>query len=94
MSIFNEKLTEALFTGEYICKECGQRMEFEDEWRSGLVCVHCGYSVELDDYGKDDADEAILETSSDEEVPDEPECCRACGGPYPDCTTSCKIFDE
>ena len=23
-----------------------------------------------------------------------PEGCAACGGPYPDCTTSCKIFDD
>lgn len=23
-----------------------------------------------------------------------PECCRACGGNYPDCTDSCKIFDD
>jgi hypothetical protein len=23
-----------------------------------------------------------------------PACCIACGGPYPDCLTSCKIFDD
>ena len=24
----------------------------------------------------------------------EPDCCKACGGPYPDCLSSCKIFDN
>lgn len=23
-----------------------------------------------------------------------PECCASCGGPYPNCMTSCKIFDD
>ena len=23
-----------------------------------------------------------------------PQCCVACGGPFPQCTTSCKIFDH
>lgn len=31
MGFFNDKLREALFTGEYICPECGGRMYFEDE---------------------------------------------------------------
>lgn len=25
---------------------------------------------------------------------DMPSCCRACGGPYPDCMDSCKIFED
>lgn len=25
---------------------------------------------------------------------DMPEGCKACGGPYPDCTSSCKMFDD
>lgn len=23
-----------------------------------------------------------------------PKVCRSCGGPYPDCTSSCKMFDD
>lgn len=23
-----------------------------------------------------------------------PQCCAACGGPYPDCMTACSIFDD
>lgn len=26
-------------------------MEFEDEWEDTLVCLHCGHSVDLDEYG-------------------------------------------
>lgn len=51
MSIFNEEQIKAMFSREYICHECGNLMEFEDEWEDILVCPHCGHSVELDDYG-------------------------------------------
>lgn len=50
----NDKLKEALFTGNYPCPECGRQMVFEDEeWRDSLVCEHCGYSCSLDDFGRD-----------------------------------------
>lgn len=54
MSIFNDKLAEALFTHNYICSECGAKMHFEDEMEDILVCDKCGHSVELDDYGSED----------------------------------------
>lgn len=31
MSIFNKKQIEAMFNRKYICHECGELMEFEDE---------------------------------------------------------------
>lgn len=37
MSMFNEKRIEAMFGGDYICSECGGKMEFEDEWEDTLV---------------------------------------------------------
>ena len=47
MSIFNDELINSMKTGEYICHECGNLMEFEDEkWRDTLVCPHCGHSVD------------------------------------------------
>lgn len=50
----NDKLREALKTGNYPCMECGKPMVFEDEkWRDSLVCENCGYSCKLDDYGID-----------------------------------------
>ena len=34
MSIFNEELISSMKSGKYICHECGNLMEFEDEkWR-------------------------------------------------------------
>lgn len=52
MGFFNDKLKEALFTGDYICPRCGGKMEFEDEkWRDTLVCPSCGNSMDLDEYG-------------------------------------------
>lgn len=52
MSIFNEELINSMKTGKYICHECGNLMEFEDEkWRDTLVCPNCGHSVDLDHYG-------------------------------------------
>ena len=57
MSIFNEKQMKAMFSREYICRECGNLMEFEDEWEDTLICPHCGHSVELDRYGCEDDEE-------------------------------------
>lgn len=54
MSLFNDKLVEALFTGNYVCSQCGSKMEFEDERRDTLVCNKCGHSVDLDLYGSED----------------------------------------
>lgn len=52
MSFFNDAMVDALLSGEYICSECGAKMEFEDEkWRDILVCPKCGHSVDLDRYG-------------------------------------------
>lgn len=42
---------------------------------------------------RDEEDEYPLPDDYESEE-DIPECCIACGGPYPQCTTSCKIFDD
>ena len=57
MSIFNEKQTKAMLNNEYVCSQCGEKMEFEDEWEDILVCPHCGHSVDLDRYGCEDDEE-------------------------------------
>lgn len=52
MGFFNDKLRKALFTGSYICSECSGRMIFENKkWRDTLVCLSCGNSMDLDEYG-------------------------------------------
>lgn len=68
MGILNEKLVEALFSGEYICSECGALMFFEDEeWRDTLICPKCGHSVDLEHYGfeNDEAYEAVYPTKEE-----------------------------
>ena len=57
MSIFNEKQIEAMFSGEYICRECGAKMEFEDDWCAVLICPECGYEVDIDYYGFESEEE-------------------------------------
>ena len=74
MSVFSDKLLEGLFGGNYICDECGSKMEFEDSMEDTLVCPKCGYSTDLDEYGRDEDDgdygEEVIypeQTWSDEE---------------------------
>lgn len=58
MSIFNEAMIEALLSGRYICSQCGNRMQFEDELNEDiLICPICGHSVDLDRYGCEDDEE-------------------------------------
>ena len=58
-------------------------------------CFHCGYTIE-----EDIVDSVLDQDSEYDDIyddPDEseiPECCKACGGPWPKCQTSCKIFDD
>lgn len=74
----------------YICKECGAVMYMADD--EVAVCPKCGYSMDIEDYSTDNDYEEYY--SPMDSILEEPECCKACGGPYPSCTTSCKIFDE
>lgn len=48
-------------------------------------CPHCGYTMDDDNFTD------IYSVGYDEDMP---ECCAACGGPYPDCMDSCSIFDD
>lgn len=34
MSIFNEEQIKAMFSREYICRECGNLMKFEEEYEN------------------------------------------------------------
>ena len=57
MSFFNDAQKDALLTGRYICSKCGARMQFEDEWEDILVCLECGHSVGVEQYGMEDDEE-------------------------------------
>lgn len=76
----------------YICPECGAKMEKADE--EVVVCPSCQYWIEIKDYGHEHDYDDYYESISNNTDDDEPDCCKACGGPYPSCMTSCKIFDD
>ena len=62
------------------CPQCGETMGYSYN-RSEFKCLSCGYIMDEDDWERDD----------DEEIP---WGCQQCGGPYPQCTISCKLFDD
>lgn len=75
---------------KYKCIECGNSMVKADE--EVLVCPSCQHSVDIEDYGyENEYDDYYSSIAGD--LDDAPEGCMACGGPYPQCTTSCKLFD-
>ncbi|MCF8018143.1 MAG: hypothetical protein K9L62_01970 [Vallitaleaceae bacterium] len=69
------------------CMECGGTMYKADD--VVLVCNSCGHSVDIIDYRKEESFFDYFPTKDT----DPPEGCIACGGPYPKCKTSCKLFD-
>lgn len=76
------ELLNSIQEGYFICDKCGSIMNLNDN--DQLYCS-CGYTVSRDDYD---------EYYDDEDDDEPPFGCRACGGPYPQCKTSCKMFDE
>lgn len=84
------ELMNLINKGEYICNNCGAIMDITEDPDGGceiLVCPNCGEEVDEMDYE--------YEFDDDEYDSDKiPKGCIACGGPYPQCTTSCKLFDD
>lgn len=75
------------------CPRCGGQMtfQFSDEWE----CQSCGCVGESEMDGDGNGWHIyITGEGGGPNVDDMPECCKACGGPYPDCMSSCKIFDD
>ena len=63
------------------CPNCGAEMRY-NYINSKYKCFSCGH--EVDEY----------DIPFDDEPDDMPYCCKSCGGPWPSCKTSCKIFDD
>lgn len=75
----------------YECPICGSEMMYV----GGLLeyeCPSCGAegSLEYDDINKVN----YVSIADDDDYDDMPAGCAACGGPYPDCMISCKLFDD
>ena len=69
------------------CPDCGTTM--------GYNYIECMFRCPS--CGRTDYDGVYMDNSYDSIYGDdgeEPECCKACGGPWPSCMTSCKIFDD
>lgn len=78
--------------GHIRCPWC--RSELLLNYRYNIAeCNGCGSSYKL--FWNDAEQDWDIEVEySDKDTDEMPECCIACGGPYPDCMTSCKIFDD
>lgn len=74
----------------YICSKCGSTMKPADE--EVLVCTSCNHSVDIEDYEYENEYDDYYSSINDDVNP--PKYCLICGGPYPDCMTSCKLFDD
>ena len=81
---------------DWYCDKCGTFMNSQSGFsvtNGTWVCTECGFvnDVTEDNIREDTPDYYSSDTNDYDEVP---EGCRACGGPYPQCTTSCKLFDD
>lgn len=97
------ELMDYLNKGYAICNKCGAVMDRKEDPEGGCdiyACPSCGWEIEELDYEYESADEMELglDERGDEylifrdEMP--PAGCKACGGPYPYCKASCKMFDD
>lgn len=91
------EIAKSFNDGIPVCK-CGAAMEM-DFITDHFMCPNCGFEIEdLDEYFdnnpySDIVDEWVfVEDSDDYDKPGEG--CEACGGPYPDCKSSCSLFDN
>ena len=80
---------------DWYCDECHEYLNDQsgfDAYCGYWTCLKCGNSNKI---GKSeiifDNHEDFSYDDEDEEVP---VGCIACGGPYPNCMTSCKMFDN
>ena len=65
------------------CPMCDSVMKFS-YCKAEFKCFECGYIMDENDW-----DEIMDENDSIT-----PFGCEVCGGPYPQCKTSCKLFDD
>lgn len=85
------ELMDYLNRGFAICNKCGAVMNRVKDPKGGCdiyACPSCGWEIDEMEYEYEENDPLA---SAEEEIP---ACCEACGGPYPDCRASCKLFDE
>lgn len=79
--------------GRGICTHCGALMNTVGD---SFECPNCGKSIRVKGYEYDEPDDvewsSAITNMYDGDTPGAG--CMACGGPYPNCKTSCSIFDD
>lgn len=79
------------------CKRCGTYMDYQisNSGTGWWKCPSCGARVkESTVYNQINRENDAYLDEMDFSYSDIPESCQACGGPWPDCQTSCKLFDD
>ncbi len=83
-------------SGQQFCPNCHKPIVHKNNY---WECMICNYSI-TDNEVQNGYGYPTEESSYDNDygnIYDEPEgipeCCEECGGPYPDCIESCKIYD-
>lgn len=80
------------------CPECGGTLKYVGGL-AGWECPDCGLEADVDynEYLKEYVAVNYGETYEEvygDEVITKPKYCEICGGPFPDCITGCKVFDD
>ena len=75
------------------CPECGATMRYsycDSEFKETKIdqikivkCPDCGKVMDQDEFDWDEDDESEM-----------PQCCIGCSDAYPNCKTSCSLFDD
>lgn len=66
------------------CPRCGETMGYSYV-KSEFKCPECGYILDEQDWDYENEEGFEVEI---------PFGCLSCGGPFPYCKTSCKMFDD
>lgn len=92
------ELLNYLNEGYAICNRCGTVMSVKtiSAVREDYICPDCGWVIDSMDYEYDGEEEKEWSPNMldmfEKNIP--PAGCAACGGPYPQCKSSCKLFDD
>lgn len=91
------ELIRYLNAGYTICNKCGAVMDRTKDPAGGcdiFACPGCGWKVDDLEYEFDFGEEKDWAPGSGMTGLVPPPGCRACGGPWPHCKTSCSLFDD
>lgn len=90
---------------DWWCDDCGASLDAQDAFDvncGSWACTKCGCinfinENEIVDFNSGDeeySDSIDIEEYYFRHRGETPEACAACGGPYPNCTSSCPLFDD